>query len=401
MASQDELAYLSDLRSTLLWVDQIYGKHYAATLSNNTNLSPKIITARKEMNQLRAILTGNVPTESTLRVVRLLISSGVLRWRVPAIQEELETPPLLFYSLVTAALWPLIITPKLPHGWVQATQEITSPETTRLIAHMRSLVGKEENSTIAFHFSIEIQKHIFAEGVIGLLEDLRDPQKGGGALNAIATIRDNQQPPTMDNIRELYKWLLVASAGGIIGNRSDAIVVKAMEWLSENAQMDFDQLSPSDVTTEVSSTAEVVSNDAKDSNTSSPSTTTTTTTQSSTPTVVTNPPQSINKPSVSPSPTPSPSKIPSHNNIIVPIDSAIPRLHVGHQIPSDEMMEQTTEKASKSLTKIVAGLLKGLLELFGCSTVLLMLICLLTCLVKLAHLLLRTKDLSYNGYSKI
>lgn len=226
--------YLSDLPTILRWIDSIFVAHYQLYLEGMSIPSLEVERARREVAQLRAVLTGQVPSESSLRIIHLLIASGVLRWRAPAQAEALDIPPTLVHSLICSALWPLVITPNLPADWPLAVEQIASPAVADLIVRLRRRRTGETSAALAMRFARELQDMSLAKGLSTLLDDLRNPVEGGAALTAIAIIRDHNAPPTHHNARDLLKWILIAGAGGIIGNRADAIVVSTFNWIEEH-----------------------------------------------------------------------------------------------------------------------------------------------------------------------
>jgi len=196
-----------------------------------------MITAHKRLLRLRALLLGQVASDSILEDVRLLLAGGVLQWKATDLN-DLENVALLVPSIAFAALWPLVIADDLPQDWPFALQEITSPELARQIANLRQERSDVPYVNVAMRLMQELAKPSLALGVHNLFDDLRDPTRGGAALIALATARDSKQPPQMPDIAALLKWLLVGAAAGIVGNRADALVVQVWNWLTERVKQE-------------------------------------------------------------------------------------------------------------------------------------------------------------------
>ncbi len=103
-----EIAYSTSLAEIVEWLDQVYATYCSATTAE---------APLADMQRLRAVLLSTAPSEDALRDVRLLIAVGIVEWLTKRQQPLPEVSPIVFYSLLTAALWNLVRTRKLPRGW--------------------------------------------------------------------------------------------------------------------------------------------------------------------------------------------------------------------------------------------------------------------------------------------
>jgi hypothetical protein len=211
-----------DTQTLVAWLDRIAAQHTANRIAAGEDLSPEVQNSYQQLDKLRAVLLGHDANESAIEAVRLLIAGGVAHWRAPASIVEGDVSNLLIQELLLAALWPLVITPKMPPDWQDALQTITSPDIRQLIVDLRENDKQAAPPVLAQRLSKALVTPPYAAGVANLIEDLRDDQRGGAAHSAIITVRDGQKPAISPNTKALLWWILTSAGAGIIGNRIDA-----------------------------------------------------------------------------------------------------------------------------------------------------------------------------------
>lgn len=236
---------LLDFAKLISWLDRLAAEYDART--TNTDLAPELRVARQQLERTRVALLNPYAYLHELDDLRRLIASGFLIYRVPELDSQSEVPPLLFQQFVCAALWPLIIIRPLQLSafWGRTARIIMSAELIDLIINMQRHYyrshDRNDRSAIAQRLTKALAEPQYAEGIRNLLEDMRDPMGGGVILSALATMRDGAPPPPMLDIPALIKWVLLGALGGVIGNRTDALVVKAWESLSLTTQTASEQ----------------------------------------------------------------------------------------------------------------------------------------------------------------
>jgi hypothetical protein len=225
-----------DIVTLIQSLDRIAAQDAANRIAVGEDLRPEIVAARRELERTRALLTGQAPPAQALNDVRRLIASGLISWSIPKSMIDRADPSLLLQSMASAALWPLIITRKLPVGWKLALRAITSESIVLLVSRLRAARRRTLRSALAQRLAAAVIQPPYADGISHLREDLRSGQDGRATLVALYLLRDGTPPkvPT-SNAFVFMKWLLIAAAGGTVGNRFDALVVSVYNELQRLA----------------------------------------------------------------------------------------------------------------------------------------------------------------------
>ncbi|MBS2966544.1 hypothetical protein KGA66_26125 [Actinocrinis puniceicyclus] len=188
---------------------------------------------RKRLEALRQTYQGD-PQGSGKDRIRELIASGVVTYGFDGSDASIEMlPEQIMVELVTYALWPVIIAPKLPGSWFEDLQEISSSQLATLVTHAR--LSRTTGSGMSVQtFERAVATVQFASGLLNLFEDLNDPHRGGPALTAVVLADSGSIPPKHASPKAIVLWTLSAAAAGVIGNRADAALGAAWDWLVDN-----------------------------------------------------------------------------------------------------------------------------------------------------------------------
>lgn len=201
--------------------------------------------AKKYLRELQALQEAcqQSPPKQGKDTLRLLLASGVVRYSASqSALPDTVLPETLMLDFVVDALWPLVVTPKLPVSWLDDLSEITSPNLARLVSHARSSAATGASFGREY-LEQALAGRTFAFGIVNLLNDLNDPARGGSSLAAVALASGGEEPPAKGGPQRLIRWVFVgasaAAVNGVIGNRADDLALKSWHWLE-------DQISQSD-----------------------------------------------------------------------------------------------------------------------------------------------------------
>jgi hypothetical protein len=189
---------------------------------------------RKALDSVKQTCDGNANGQGKSRV-RELIAAGAISYGLSRHQPPDEPiPEQLIVDFAVFALWPLIVVPELPETYFDDLRTISSEPLARLVAHAR-LSRMTKSAMSAEDFSRALAGTNVARGVLNLLNDLADPQRGGCAFTAISIASTGTVPHGRPSPKVIAMWVLAAAGAGIIGNRADDAVTNAWDWLLDNA----------------------------------------------------------------------------------------------------------------------------------------------------------------------
>lgn len=222
---------LAELR---IWIARLLTNYERYLVEEKLSLSKREQkNLHKRLEALRQTYQGE-PQGSGKDRLRELIASGVVTYGFDGSDASLEkVPEQLMVELVTFALWPVILAPKLPGSWFEDLQEISSPQLATLVTHARlSQTTGSRMSVQTFERAVSAVQ--FAGGLLKLFDDLNDPRRGGPALTAVVLADSGSVPPKHATPKAIVLWSLSAAAAGVIGNRADDALAAAWDWLIDN-----------------------------------------------------------------------------------------------------------------------------------------------------------------------
>ncbi|MFI6040809.1 hypothetical protein ACIA8C_04190 [Nocardia sp. NPDC051321] len=199
---------------------------------------------RNEVESLRRTCDGSSHGRAE-NAVRQLLAAGAARYRaVSSSNQSGGTPEHAVLDFAVFAIWPVVIAPDLHEDWFEAIAKLTSPDIAKLVVHCR-LYRISGNPMSPSELLAALSKIRFSSGIVNLMDDLSNPNRGGGALTALAIATEVELPPADRSGKKLAAWVfggvsaVVGAAGaGVIGNRADAAALDLWDWLIHDSAND-------------------------------------------------------------------------------------------------------------------------------------------------------------------
>lgn len=169
----------------------------------------------RSVEQMLISLGDRAPSLKAAECVRLLSAVGLAqcvrfghRFRLGAVDRVL-------LEIGTLAIWPLIVTPRLPDQWQEPMAELTSPRFSEIVTRFRAAAGSGQ--TVSLDSLAEtIGRRPFADAVLNLLQDFADPRRGRPTLVALGIVM-RRPVPSRVGPRAALTWI-VKSSGDVVGD---------------------------------------------------------------------------------------------------------------------------------------------------------------------------------------
>jgi hypothetical protein len=232
----------TDLRDLWLWINRVtsdYAKAHPHRWDSRRH--------KKNLELIRQAIEGT-SKGSAKDILRGLIAAGLIRYIAAGVirykkfnHESLKEvlPGTLMLDFAVDALLPIVIAPKLPESWFDSLAKLTSPQLASLVSGARATktarIGTPKTSMDRQKFYSEVARVPFADGVLNLLDDLNNPRGGGSFLATVAIADGPGAPPKGSTPKALFRWLVEAAVGGVIGNKTDLFITHLWDWLTKNA----------------------------------------------------------------------------------------------------------------------------------------------------------------------
>ena len=125
-------------------------------------------------------------------------------------------------DFAVCAVWPVVTAPDLPRNWLGAFLGITrSTHLASLVVRARYRLGTPEAMSPS-EFVQALSEINYAPGIWTLLDDLGDPERGGGALIGMAIAHARYAPRRGATQKRVAQWALAAATGGTAVHRVPA-----------------------------------------------------------------------------------------------------------------------------------------------------------------------------------
>ncbi|MFC8529238.1 hypothetical protein [Nocardia sp. NPDC057227] len=180
-------------------------------------------------------LSSTASVYETTDHLRALMAAGLVRYRdnIHA-AGSVHIPESVFLGLVTETVWPIVCASALPRDWTGCLTALSNPTLVRVIAEVR---GRDLSKAELMR---NIATQCGTEPLWRILNDFNDPRRG--APFVIALCRDEHALASGDRQSWVQRYIFtglrfvaVAAVAGVIGNRTDDVVVDGWEWIQENA----------------------------------------------------------------------------------------------------------------------------------------------------------------------
>jgi formylglycine-generating enzyme required for sulfatase activity len=217
----------------LVWLNHVATQLQTSSETQDANSAQ----ALEHISVVQAALQGENAGNDALTSVRHQIALGLLNWRLPATLPEDVPAEHVLLDLGAAALWPLVVAKKYTPETKETLAQIASPEVAQAVLFARAAQPNKHPSGVAGNLAQNLAHPGRREGILRMLDDMRDQQRGYPQLTA-AELVQGRMPATQspkdvsDLVKALVAFAVGAAAGGVIGNRIDALLMKLIETLT-------------------------------------------------------------------------------------------------------------------------------------------------------------------------
>jgi hypothetical protein len=202
-----------DLPQLRRWIDHLLTEYSGSRAASGESKREK---ARHD-RQLRALsgsIHDSLGKEQSKDVIRRLIVAGMVEYLSMTETSLLTaTHEHIMLDLVVFCAWPIVQIPRLPSTWQTDLGEITGPRLAAVVAAARE-ANTKKNPVSCESFVRAVASRPFDQSILGILEDLGDPRRGGGALIALAAASRLPAPPNKGGGLALLGWVLAGIASG-------------------------------------------------------------------------------------------------------------------------------------------------------------------------------------------
>lgn len=210
----------ADLAALQQWIDRCRITYMHAPYSTPEG---------QHLGDLSEAIHGKPTSNSTERIRQLLASGAFWSGLQTGPSSDANVPRNIAIGIATDALWALVVvgTNGLPTNWLTELNNLTDLPVAQAVARAMHL------DTDKLDLARSLGNGACAFGLGRLFDDLADPARSGYYVNALGSAYSDARVKPFTWIAPTARFVAVAAAAGIIGNRSDAIFLLLKDSLIE------------------------------------------------------------------------------------------------------------------------------------------------------------------------